>query len=121
MKRTIVLLFFISSCSKIQTKPEQVRDIASMGNCSDLISIYFNINQNSVSNKISASHLLQTGKIDKEDYQILKSSMIIDFLSQKENREEVAANLTLIKSRFKHFDDERVVKHYQFLESSCGI
>jgi hypothetical protein len=51
----------------------------------------------------------------------LKTPTVVDFLNSKDNQVEIAANLTLIKNKYKHFDEERVVRHYLFLENSCGI
>lgn len=115
MKRYFAILLLCLSCSH-----QPSREVASVDSCTDLISIYFNVNKQS-SNKISADYLLQTGRIDRDDFRILKNQKMIDFLSEREDKVEVAANLTLIQNKFKHFDDERVIKHYLFLENSCGI
>lgn len=121
MRRYLSILVLLSSCSQLPTSLPINREIASTNSCSDLISIYFNINKVTSSNKISADYLLQTGRITRDDFKILKTPTIADFLNSRDSQVEVAANLTLIKNKYKHFDEERVIKHYQFLENSCGI
>lgn len=121
MRRYLLILILLSSCSQLPSTQPISREIASTDSCADLISIYFNINNHSASKQISADYLMRTGRITREDFQILKTPTVIDFLNSKDNQVEIAANLTLIKNKYKHFDEERVVRHYLFLENSCGI
>ncbi len=121
MRSYLLILILLSSCSQLPSTQTISREIASTDSCTDLISIYFNINNQSSAKQVSADYLMQTGRITREDFQILKTSTVIDFLNSKDNQVEVAANLTLIKNKYKHFDEERVVRHYLFLENSCGI
>lgn len=120
MKRYLSILLLCFSCAHGPKDLPQTRELASVDSCTDLISIYFNINKSS-STKISADNLLQRGRIERADFQILKHPKIVDFLSDREDKIEIAANLTLIKNKFKHFDEERIIRHYLFLENSCGI